>query len=323
MWRRLPVIAVVLLLASVLSAEVLHPEKAIILPADVVIRFTAISPAGTFVAGICRDQKLRLWDVSAGSLSRTLDLGGERLTSVRFYDDGQLVALGGAKGGVRIWELPSATLKLEFTNPSEVNALAISRDRKLVAAAPLEEAVEVWDLSSAKQVAKMRAPFSGTSALAFSPDSHWLATADGDTSIRLYDARTGKLRNSVDDLLLESFAIVFSTDGKYILTGGADKVVNLIDASSGKVLRSLAKQDDVLLDLRQSRDGKRLVAAYVNADDPSKASPVVIWDLETQSPRTRILEPGVVPNGGEFLLDGRLLMTSGSEKELKIWSVSP
>ena len=148
-------------------------------------------------------------------------------------------------------------------------------------------------------------------------------TADGDTSIRLYDARTGRLRNSVDDLLLESFAIVFSSDGKYILTGGADKVINVIDASNGKVLRALAKQDDALLDLRQSRDGKLLAAAYVNADDPSRPAPVVIWDLENQSPRSRILEPGVVFNGGEFLLDGRLLMTSGSEKELKIWSVRP
>jgi hypothetical protein len=50
---------------------------------------------------------------------------------------------------------------------------------------------------------------------------------------------------------------------------------------------------------------------------------VVIWDRETQSPRTRILEPGVLPNGGESLSDGRLLMTSGSEKELKIWLVGP
>jgi len=66
-----------------------------------------------------------------------------------------------------------------------------------------------------------------------------------------------------------------------------------------------------------------LAAAYVNADDPSKPAQVVIWDLETQSPRTRILEPGVLPNGGESLSDGRLLMTSGSEKELKIWLVGP
>ena len=323
MWRALAVIAVTLSLAPVLFAEKLHLEKTISLPGDVVVRFTAISPAGTFVAGICRDQKLRLWDASSGSLSRTLDLAGEKLTTARFSDNGQLLALGGAGGRVRIWELPSATLKLDFSAPNSINALTISSDRKLLAAAPLEEGAEIWDLSSAKQMAKMRAPFSGTSALAFSPDGRWLATADGDTSIRLYDARTGMLRNSTDDLLLESFAIVFSTDGKYLLTGGADKVINVIDASNGKVLRALAKQDDALLDLRQSRDGKLLAAAYVNADDPSKPAPVVIWDLETRSPRTRILEPGVAPNGGEFLSDGRLLMTSGSEKELKIWSVGP
>jgi WD40 repeat protein len=321
MWRMMAVIAVMLLFAPVLLAGELHLEKTISLPADVVIRFTAISPAGTFVAGICRDQKLRLWDVSSGSLSHTLDLAGQKLTSVRFSGDGQLLGLGGADGLVRLWDLPSATLKLEFTSSHQVDALAISSDRKLVAVAPLEDAVEIWDVPAAKQVVKMRAPFSGTSALAFSPDSRWLATADGDTDIRLYDAHSGVLRIAVNDLLLESFAIVFSSDGKYILTGGADKVIDVIDASNGKVLRSLAKQDDVLLDLRQSRDGKRLAAAYSNPDDPSKPAPVVIWDLETQSPRTRILEPGVVPNGGEFLLDGRLLMTSGSEKELKIWSV--
>jgi WD40 repeat protein len=262
-----------------------------------------------------------LWDLSSGSLSQTLDLAGENPISMRFSDDGQLLAAGGGSGRVRIWELPSASLKLEFSGPSQVRGLAISRDRTLIAAAPLGEAVEVWDLTAAKQVVRIRAPFGGTKALAFSPDGRWLATADGDTSIRQYDARTGRLRYSVDDLLLESFAIVFSTDGKYILAGGADKVINVIDASNGKVMRSLAKQDGVVIALRQSRDGKRLAAAYSNPDDPSKPAPVVIWDLETQSPRTRIVGPVVVPNGGEFLLDGRLLMTSGSEKELKIWSV--
>ncbi len=300
MWRAPAAIAVVLLLVSLLSAEGLHLEKTIALPADVVVRYAAISPTGTFVAGVCRDQKLRLWDLSSGSLSQTLDLAGEKLISMRFSDDGRLLAAGGGSGRVRIWELPSASLKLEFSGPGQVRGLAISRDRTLIAAAPLGEAVEVWDVAATEQVVKIR----------------------GDTSIRMYDARTGRLRNTVDDLLLESFAIVFSTDGRCILTGGADKVINVIDASNGKLLRSLAKQDDVLLDLRQSRDGKRLAAAYVNADDPSRPAPVVIWDLETQSARTRILEPGIVPNGGEFLSDGRLLMTSGAEKESKIWSVS-
>ena len=161
----------------------------------------------------------------------------------------------------------------------------------------------------------------GTSALAFSPDSRWLATADGDTNIRSYDARTGNLRSTTEDLLLEAFAIAYSNDGKHILAGGADGAISVIDSSSGKVLRSFPKQEDVLFDLRLSRDGKHLAAAYFNAADPSRPAPVLIWDLVTQLPRTLVLAPEAVPNGGEFLLDGRLLMTSGSEHELRVWSI--
>ena len=50
MWRAPAAIAVVLLLVSLLSAEGLHLEKTIALPADVVVRYAAISPTGTFVA---------------------------------------------------------------------------------------------------------------------------------------------------------------------------------------------------------------------------------------------------------------------------------
>jgi WD40 repeat protein len=328
MCRALAVIASVLLLALELPAEALHLENAISVPAGLLIGYTAVSPAGNVVAALCGDQRVRLWDVSSGKVLQTLDVAEQKLTSLHFSDDGQLLALGGAAGRVTLWQLPSATLKLQFTadfqrrgRASEVRALAISPDRKLVAAASIEEGVEVWDLTAAKQVAKMRAPFSGTSGLAFSPDGNLLATADRDANIRVYEARTGVLRSTASDLLLEAFAIVFSRDGRHILAGGADKTINVIDASSGKVLRSLAKQADALGDLRLSRDGTLLAATYFNAEDPSKPSPLVIWDLATQSPRTRIDEPVVRPTGDEFLSDGRLLIASGSEHELKIWSL--
>ena len=321
MKRSLAVIAITLLLSPALLAQAFHLEKTILLPPGVVVRYTAVSPAGNFIAAMCGDQKLRLWDVSSGALSHTLDLAGQKLTSVRFSDDGRFLGLGGDKGLVRLWELPSATLKLEFTSPRDVQALAISPDTKLLAAAPLEEAVEVWDVTYGKQLTRMRAPFSGTSALAFSPDSHWLATADGDANIRAYDARTGTLRSTTEDFLLEAFAIAYSTDGKYILAGGADRAINVIDSSSGKVLRSFPKQDDALADLRPSRDGKLVAAAYFNVDSMTRPAPVLIWELATQSPRTRILAPDVVPNGYEFLSDGRLLLTSDSEHELRVWSV--
>jgi WD40 repeat protein len=126
-----------LLLSTALLAQEPHLEKTILLPPGVVVRHTAVSPADNFVAAMCGDQKLRLWDVSSGSLLHTLDLAGQKLTAVRFSDDGRLLGLGGDKGLVRLWELPSATHKLEFTSPRDVQALAISPDGKLLAAAAL------------------------------------------------------------------------------------------------------------------------------------------------------------------------------------------
>lgn len=328
MCRGLAAIAAVLLLAVGLPAQRLHLENAISVPAGVLMGYAAVSPAGNVVAALCGDQRLRLWDVSSGKMLQTLEVAEQKVTSLHFSDDGQLLALGGAAGRVTVWQLPSATLKAQFAagfegqgRPGEVRALAISPDRKLLAAGSLEEGVEVWDVVAAKKVAKMRAPFSGTSGIAFSPDGNLLGSADRDANIRVYEARTGILRSAANELLLEAFAIVFSRDGRYILAGGADKKINVIDPSSGKVLRSLAKQTDPVGDLRVSRDGRLVAATYVNAEDPRKAAPLIIWDLATQSEQMRIVEPVVGPAGGEFLSDGRLLIAVGLEHELKIWSV--
>ncbi len=321
MRRSLALFATTLLVCPLLMSLSPHLEKTIPLPDGVRVQSTVISPAGDFLAAASGDNKVRLWKVASGEWFRTLDLGGQDIGDICFSKDGRYLALGGGKGLVRAWELSSATLKLEFTSSNSINRLAFPPDATLLAAAPLEGAVEVWDLAAGKQIARMKAPFSGTSALAFSPDGHWLATADGDTAIRVYDARTGALRSSNEDFLLEAFTIAYSADGKSIYTGGADKTISVLDANTAKTLRSFPKQKDVLFDLRVSPNGKLLAAAYFDQNAMSNISPVEIWDLETQSPRILDLGPGVAANGGEFVSDERLLVTSGSEKELKVWSV--
>jgi WD40 repeat protein len=126
--------------AQLLSAQGPRLEKTIPLQ-DVVVKYTAISSAGDFVAAVCRDEKLRVWDARTGTLSHTFDLGGEVIASARFSGSGELLALGGGKGRVRIWGIPSGKLKLEFTTPSEVDSMAFSADTKLLAVAPAEEAL--------------------------------------------------------------------------------------------------------------------------------------------------------------------------------------
>jgi WD40 repeat protein len=163
--------------------------------------------------------------------------------------------------------------------------------------------------------------FGGVNALAFSPDNQWVATADGSTEVRVYDARTGALHSVAADLLLEPFAVQFTPDGKWLLAGGADKEVSIIDPANGKIARKLEKAPDPVIALAIAPDGSRAAVAYVNEKSFALPAPLAVWDLRNSTLVTRLPQPDDVANGGEYLADGRLLLTSSVKNELRVWSL--
>jgi len=324
MRRWLVFIGALLFFAPGLFAQNLKLEKTISAPAEADVRFTAVSPKGDFIAGACKDGRVRLWSFPGGELRQVLDLKDEKISGVWFSNDGSLLAVGGTRGGVRIWQIPSGKLKLEFRAAGQVDALAISPNRELLALAPSSESAapaELWDLTTGKEVTDLPTKFGGSLALAFSPDSQRLAVADADTEIRIFEAQTGAIRATNDDFLLEPFALAFSADGKSVFVGGADKTISTLDAASGKVTGAFPKQGFVVQQLQVSYDGKFLVAVYFDQASSRNPAPVLIWNIAAQKVQTTILQPDVTPNGGGFVPDGRLLLTSSSGNMLKVWSV--
>jgi WD40 repeat protein len=308
-----------LLLAAGLWAQSLRLEKTIQPPPPVTVRSTAISPAGNLVAGSCSDSKVRLWSLPSGEIARALGLKDEQPAGLWFSGDGTLLAASGEKGDVRIWDSASGESRLEFVAPAHIDALAISPDRSLVAVAPAGGAVQLRALTTGKLVAELPASFSGSTALAFSLDGSWLAIADSDTDIRIYD-NTATLR-STTDLPLETFALTFSADGKYLFAGGAGKNISIIDALTGKVVGTFTKQSSPIADLRMSRDGKLLAALHFDADHASQTGPLLIWDVAGKSVRSTVTRSEAALIGGEFLPDGRFLVTANAKNGLSIWSV--
>lgn len=313
----------VLLLLPALFAQSLKLEKTISSPADAPVQFTAVSAKGDLIAGACKDGRVRLWSFPSGELRQVLDLKDEKISGVWFSNDGSLLAVGGTRGSVKIWQLPLGKLELEFRAAGQVDALAISPNRELLALVPSSESAspaELWDLTVGKEVTELPAKFGGSLALAFSPDSQRLAVADADTEIRIFEAQTGAIRATNDDFLLEIFAVAFSADGKSIFAGGADKTISVMDAASGKVTGTFPKQAFVVQQLQTSHDGKFLAAAYFDETNMRNPAPVLIWNIATQKVQSTILQPDVTPNGGGFVPDGRLLLTSSSGNMLKVWS---
>jgi len=305
---------------SALTAEMPALRQTISLPSGVSTMFATISPNSHRIAAACSDSKIRVWDVTSGSLEITLDLNGERPNVLRFSPDSKLIAAGSTDGTLRVWD-SSGTLRYDLKFATEIDALAFSSDSTRIAVAPNGLPIEVRDLGANKVLASLPATFSGSASIAFSDDGHWFASADTDTEIRIFDARDLTLRSRVTDLLLEPLALTFSSDGDHIMTGGADGVVSLIETSTGKIVKTFPKQTDVVFALRSSPDGKSLAATYFNPDQVSAPGRVLIWDALSGSLRSTVPAAGSGFNGGDYAQDGTLLLTSSSEKELKIWSI--
>ena len=310
-----------LLFCFPLCAQNLKLERSIPFSEAEAVRFTAISPKGNFLAAACKDARVRLWTYPGLELKQSFDLLDERIAEVKFSRDGSLLAVAGNRGKVRIWSLPSGKLKWELAIKADINALAISPDMNMLAVAPADKPGELWDLRLVRLAASLPTNFSGSLALDFSPDGKWLASADADTGIRFYDGQTGAPRATNNDLLLESFAAAFSADSKYLYVGGADKTISVLEVATAKLVRALPKQTFVVRILDASPDGKSLAAAYADEHSFDNPAPVLVWDLATQAVRTTVLQEGVQPNGGGFLPDGRLLLTSNGKGRTEVWAV--
>jgi WD40 repeat protein len=316
----LRLITVVTLAVSTLAADRPALRQTFLLPPAVSIDFTAISPNGQQLAATCNDAKIRLWGVASGSLQNTFDLKGEHPSVLRFSPDGMLLAAGSTDGTLRVWD-SKGSLRHDLKLPAEIDAIVFSPDGTRIAVAPNGLPIEVRDLGANKLLASLPATFSGSASLAFSRDGRWFASADTDTEIRIFDAHEFTLHARVTDLLLEPLALTFSPDGSRIIAGGADGIVTVIETNTGKILKTFPKQADVVFGLRASPDGKSVAATYFNPDQVSAPGRVLIWDVLSGSLRSTVSPAEGGFNGGDYAHDGTLLLTSSSEKELKIWAI--
>ena len=167
---------------------------------------------------------------------------------VELSDDGKLLATGEPDGMVRLWNVAELAAGADIPlmesrgdGEHRTTALALSRDRRLLACARGTSGVEVWDVG----VRRLIGTFADTpnelrtsryvSAIAFSPDGRQLAVCRGQ-SIQLWN-----LANEHSAALFTELSghrgtvtgIAYSPDGDVIATSGSDGHIKLF---SSKVL---------------------------------------------------------------------------------------
>jgi len=203
------------------------------------------SPDGALLAGICLDQKARIWnparfEVLARFPASPVD--GWHKGAVAFAPQGRLLAFGNCDGNVVIVETDRFQVVTNFIASKEgVTAMAFSPNGSILATGSgfSESTIKLWDPRTGLSA---KPPLAGhlswVSALAFSPAGDILASASGDQTIRIWKTdhwtSASVLRGHSDEV----YSLAFSADGKQLVSGSKSGEVMVWD--SGLVRRAEA-----------------------------------------------------------------------------------
>jgi WD40 repeat protein len=162
----------------------------------------AFSSDGKHLVSAGRDKSVKVTDLSKPDASVEINNPEEAVLSIARHPSEDLIACGGATGGVRLYKTtdlqrrteekrdPNRVKELE-RHPGPVNAVAFSADGKLLATASTGEA-RVYNKEGNR---KAILPGHGgpVFTVAFSPDATRVVTAGYDGKVRVFEVEKGKL----------------------------------------------------------------------------------------------------------------------------------
>jgi DNA-binding beta-propeller fold protein YncE len=278
-------------------------------PAEMSLIRTA-SPVGGVVmaktqpiaATLSRDHQLRIVAWPSGTERRAIDLGDREIDVFAISPDGRAVVIGDHKGRVSVWATDTGASRLELQLRRYPGLAVFSQSGAVLALTSQGDPVQLIDLATGKAAATLGTPGEGTNALALSRDDRLVATGDGDGAIRVHDAHTGRLIAENREFLMTPLAVAFTADGRTVIAG------------SGDLARTA--QPAALLDV--SPDGKWLAAAFMKAENMSKPDHVLILSTDLGQQQLDWLPP-VLPAGGGWTDDGRMLVAIPSPEGLHLW----
>jgi WD40 repeat protein len=243
-----------------------------------------LAPGASQVAAVLvgrrRQPVVAIWEGESGEAVAPIE--GMDPHALAFSPGGELLAVGGRVGGIRLWSLAEHKRVTDLpTGPNGIHGLAFGPDAQYTAsgftgslAAGLAGGnVQIWDLATQASL-----PCLGSShdvfAVAYSPDGTTLASG-GRTVAKLWDVATGRLL-----LDIPAFNIItdltFSPDGRRLAVSGLSVFgpagVGIWELENGRGIETCRALDAPVARCCLSHDGRQLAAL---ADDWR----VAVWDL--------------------------------------------
>jgi WD40 repeat protein len=262
-----------------------------------------------------RDHVVRVWDVQHGG-DPLLSIEDPPVASAILSSDGKTVYAGLGTGQIVRVDVDGGARHKVVELEGRVSALAMSPDRRQLAAKAAEDAVQLVDLASGEVQALHELRLGKEGRWGFSQTGRYLTAAPEDGTLHLYEVASGNeivLRGHEDRI----FDVAFSEDDATVLTASDDTTARVWDIATGSVRVLRGHEDDIYV-AALSRDGK--LAATAGADASAR-----LWQLadneEVSNVVGRISGAGSAWRRFSLSEDGGMLTTWIDDSDVETWNV--
>lgn len=191
-------------------------------------------------ASVGGDRACFYWDVSTGRIIRRFQGHSQRLTSVAYNEQGNVIASGSVDKSVRLWDCRSnSRLPIQILDHAKDTIGDIDFHSTEMLVGSIDGYVRVYDIRNFKLFQDNLAE--PVTRVKYTSDGLVYLAGCQDSTIRLVDRADGSVLNKFQGHMSQDYrsSCIFSNDDEYVWAGSEDGSIYVWDFVSAKVVKTL------------------------------------------------------------------------------------